>query len=573
MLLLSWIAAIAYLSSSNAATLSGSFAPLSTETNINLSTEGTLDWVHWGLNSSWTVERKYGVAPQITNTFSAPSDKYFNFYDGPFQLTGAPLSFTWNDGTPEQAVTNTGTGVYIYGDKQSGNTPNGFQIQCPADTTLKQLRVYVGTSGATGTFSASLNGATTYTDGSLGGNPSNGVYTINFQADSPGQKLTINFTSTDTSGSLSLQAVTLSGSDLPPTVNITEPANSSVFMTSEAFNITATAADMDGTITNLSLLNGSVVIAQTNTSSLSVTLSNQPAGGSRIVAVATDDTGLSATSYPANIFVTTGGGVLRGSVATPPSSLDLTAEGVFDWAHWGLNSSSDFDHHAGISTMIPNVTPLNATTNDFLRYADNLTAFNWTNGTPNAIASGSTTGVYLYSTNYPAGAFQLTVPASPSLQRLKVYVGLYGDQARMDAWLSDSSAAAYTDTTLSSPYGNGHAVYTFLYSSTNTGATLNVRWSPSLVFDPYYGNITWQAATLSPAPPAPRLTPIFSSQPDAFNFSFPAHTGVNYEVWYSDTLNPANWQLLTNFPGTNGVMTVNSLNTSFPARFYRVQAE
>ena len=550
-----------------AATLSGSFTPLPAGTNINLTAEGKLDWVHWGLGSGWSVERKYGIQPQITNTFIA--DPYYA--DGPYQLTNGPVKFTWSDGTPVLAVTRTPTDVEMNGDRVKGGG-TGFQIQCLADTTLKKLRIYVGTSGAAGTLTASLSGATTYTDSSLGGIASNGVYTINFQANSAGQTLTVTFTSSDLSGYLFLQAATLSGPDVPPSVMLTAP-NGTTFSAPAGFLLAASASDSDGTVTNLAILNGATFLASTNTGTLSVTVTNEPGGSYNFVAVATDNAGLSVTSFPVNVFVTTGGGVLSGSVAVPPASVNLTSQGTLDWAHWGLSSAASFDHKSGVTQIIPNVTPVNATTGNILQYSDNLTAYTWSDGTPTTSASGSTTGIFLYSTNNPPGAFELTVPATNSLRRLNVYVGLYGEQARMQAWLSDSSAPAYSDASLSSAYNDGYAVYSFFYSSTNKGATLNVLWSPQVIYDPFYGNATWQAATLSIPPPAPILTGLNLEPSGNFNFSFLTQTDVNYTVFSSGSLSPAAWQAMTNFPGTGTNVIINDNNANPPGRFYRVQAQ
>lgn len=561
---------LTHFASLNAATLSGSFTPLPNPTNINLTAEGTLDWVHWGHSGPWSLERKYGVVQQISNTFLVTFDYIYVF--GPYQLQGNALAFNWSDGTPSPIVYNATNYVGISGGKIKGN-PTGYQIQCAADTSPKQLRLYLGTSGITGNLNASLSGASGYSDTSLSGGSSNGVYTISFQAESPGQILTVTFTSGDSAGYLSLYAATLNGTNNPPSAALLQPTNNSVYVAPAAFELTASATDEDGTVTNLTVFNGLTLLAQTNTGTLNMMVSNQPAGSYKLVAVATDNTGLSITSRPANVFITTGGGVLSGSVATPPATLNLTTNGPYDWAHWGLYSGNDFDHKANVSRLIPNVTPFNATTNDFLQYADNLTAYEWSDGTPTLAASYSTTGIFLYSTNQPPGAFQLTVPATNALRRLKVYVGLYGAQARMDAWMSDSSAVSYSDESLSSVYDNAYAAYTFIYSSTNTGATLNVRWSPTLIFDRYYGNVTWQAATMSAPPPAPALTLISPLQADGFNFSFPTQSGANYTVCYSDSLNPPNWQVLTNFPGFDADATINDTKTGVNTRFYRVQAQ
>src|SRR5258705_7732739 len=102
----------------------------------------------------------------------------------------------------------------------------------------------------------------------------------------------------------------------------------------------------------------------------------------------------------------------------------LSDEGTNDWAHWGLNSSTNFDHKAGVTQQIPNFTGIG--TNTVLQYADNYSAFSWTGGTPTDSASSSTTGVYIYGfTN----GFELTLPAGLQRRTVKLYVGLYAARA------------------------------------------------------------------------------------------------------------------------------------------------
>jgi hypothetical protein len=40
-----------------AGTLSGSFSPIASGSNVNLSAVGKLDWVHWGLHTEASVNR------------------------------------------------------------------------------------------------------------------------------------------------------------------------------------------------------------------------------------------------------------------------------------------------------------------------------------------------------------------------------------------------------------------------------------------------------------------------------------------------------------------------------------
>jgi len=53
-----------------------------------------------------------------------------------------------------------------------------------------------------------------------------------------------------------------------------------------------------------------------------------------------------------NLFVHGTGGSLAGAIALPAAAIDLTAEGISDWAHWGLSAPTSFDHKAGVSQQI-----------------------------------------------------------------------------------------------------------------------------------------------------------------------------------------------------------------------------
>jgi spore maturation protein SpmB len=58
--------------------------------------------------------------------------------------------YTWTDGTPTLAATNTTTGIFV------GGAQNGFRLTVPATPTRQQLKVYVGLYGARGRLEACL---------------------------------------------------------------------------------------------------------------------------------------------------------------------------------------------------------------------------------------------------------------------------------------------------------------------------------------------------------------------------------------------------------------------------------
>ena len=104
--------------------------------------------------------------------------------------------------------------------------------------------------------------------------------------------------------------VEVQGGNAAPTVAITSPTNGASFPPS-AVTITATAADADGSVTNVSFFDGSTLLGGTNNAPYVIT-ANLPVGGHALTAVATDNAGLSSTSDVVNVTIVGGGN-------TPPS--------------------------------------------------------------------------------------------------------------------------------------------------------------------------------------------------------------------------------------------------------------
>jgi len=188
--------------------LTGSYADQTNQV-YNLTPEGTLDWVHWGLKTVGEVDRKSNMQPQISSysligSGMAQRDTYYS------------SAYDWSDGTP---VTNVNVGS----DKPSGvyvtGLNNGFEINVLTSTTPRTLRVYIGAYKARGKLTASLGGKI-YQDASLdmiGSSDSlanNGIYTLVFSSSVPNQILTVQYTvmaSEGSSGFVSLQSATLQG--------------------------------------------------------------------------------------------------------------------------------------------------------------------------------------------------------------------------------------------------------------------------------------------------------------------------------------------------------------------------
>jgi hypothetical protein len=167
---------------------------------VDLSAEGTRDWVHWGEQSTFSLERRT---------------------DGDFAiLEGAPTAprfrhgfsrqlFSWRDGSPVDDSDGTPTGIRTCG------KGNGFTISAPATTSTRTLRIYVGVLAGRGRFTAKLStggAAASATFEQRDNNLDTAVFAVTYRAPKNG-KLNVSWT-TDAAfnrdcGGVALEAATL----------------------------------------------------------------------------------------------------------------------------------------------------------------------------------------------------------------------------------------------------------------------------------------------------------------------------------------------------------------------------
>jgi hypothetical protein len=170
---------------------------------INLTTEGTADWAHWGTTLNTSFDHKNGVTPQISD--------FTNVANSTITWLGSyAIGFTWSDGTPTASATNSTTGIYT-----SGNGA-GFRITAPADNTTRTLRVYLGGQMSTGTLTAHLSDASAadYTVMSMFGTGDTGMMyertvTLVYRAAAAGQTLTVSWVVSSQTGYVHLHSATL----------------------------------------------------------------------------------------------------------------------------------------------------------------------------------------------------------------------------------------------------------------------------------------------------------------------------------------------------------------------------
>ena len=123
--------------------------------------------------------------------------------------------------------------------------------------------------------------------------------------------------------------------NLAPSVSLTSPSNGSNFTAPASITLTATASDGDGTISKVEFFNGSTKLGEDLSSPYSFVWNGVAEGTYSITAKATDNGGLSATSY--SIYVTVATSIANmapvisltspsnGSNFTAPATITLTA--------------------------------------------------------------------------------------------------------------------------------------------------------------------------------------------------------------------------------------------------------
>jgi hypothetical protein len=189
------------------------------ESNFNLTTEGAMDWIHWGDSS---LNRKAGVAPLLSTYKVIGSGSVLTYGDD-----HRPLS--WSDGTPISSNSGDTSGVFIW------NTGNGFSFTGPADTTSRTVTVHVGGWNSSGAFTAHLSDGSTadFTDTTnLVSGQYDKTYTLTYKAGSAGQTITLTWVMASGSGNVALNGAALAGASTGPQGALSGVGTSSVNMSS-----------------------------------------------------------------------------------------------------------------------------------------------------------------------------------------------------------------------------------------------------------------------------------------------------------------------------------------------------
>jgi hypothetical protein len=214
--------------------------------------------------------------------------------------------------------------------------------------------------------------------------------------------------------------------------------------------------------------------------------------GSRVEVAPPADTGTTAETGP-DLPVQPGQSVLEVTNNGGAFAHDLTALGTLDWMHFGLGGSgSTVNRKRNVPALIDMQLVGNGSTG---HYDDRPIVHSWTDGTPTRNATNAPDGIVVG--DVVGRGFEIRVPGVVDRRRtLKVFVGAWGARAKLTAELSDGSAPAYSDRSLSVQHPGGDLVYSIVFQPSSAGKTLVVRWTVDTI-NRQFGNVTLQAATLS----------------------------------------------------------------------------
>jgi hypothetical protein len=202
------------------------------------------------------------------------------------------------------------------------NLPPTVTISAPAAGTSYTAPATVTIAAAATDPDGSVTKVDFYAGSSLIGSDSGSPYGVTWK-DAPEGTHALKAVAHDDQGASKTSAVVeiTVGSNQPPAVTLTSPTQNASFTAPASIMMSASASDMDGTISKVEFFAGSTLVGSDTSSPYSVTWSDAPAGSYTLSAKAWDNSGASMISAGVNISI--------GSGNRPPTvSLTAPAEGA-----------------------------------------------------------------------------------------------------------------------------------------------------------------------------------------------------------------------------------------------------
>ena len=183
-------------------------------------------------------------------------------------------------------------------------------------------------------------------------------------------------------------------------------------------------------------------------------------------------------------------GELKLATETPAKSINLSAEGKGDWAHWGhIHGVTILNRRQSTRPIIGNLVKVGV--RELHTFENNPTTFSWSDGAPAAEVKQTRSGVFTYGQH---AGFQIALPADTTPRTAKVFCGVWRGQGKLEAALSDGSAPVVTATKDGvEPEAGDNVVFTIRYRAASAGQTLTLKWINAAK----QGNVTFQAVALN----------------------------------------------------------------------------
>lgn len=537
--------------------------------------------------------------PQITvsepgngNTYLAPASlaivgqatdadgtvQRVEFYSGGQKLgesTVSPFSFTWNDiGPGEYSITAV---AYDNAGESATSTPVVVTVRAPNQAPAIAITDPVAGSitNSPGRFTISANA--TDSDGSISrvqffngavpiGECTSLPYTITWDG-VPAGNYSLVAVATDDSGATTVSAPVAVSVNALPTVSLSSNAPS--YLAPATVQLTASAADADGSVARVEFYNGSAKLGEKTAAPYTWTWSSVAAGNYTLRAIAFDNRGAAATSNEVRISVSavivpptvTLTSPTNGAVFTSPQGVPMTAN-----ASDSDGTIARVEFFAGSNRLATDTTaPFTFTWNNAPIGTHNLTAVAYDNS-----GTSATSSIVKITVNAPpivsvsldttklASQRTVTINATASdpngtVRRVEFFAG--------SVLLAKDTSKPYRFDWKNIPSGT-HTITAKAYD--NLGA---VTTSAPVSFSTSTGQIQAMIARTLPT-----VKPAGRTYEGEFALNVEGTAGQVYDVWYSEDLE--SWSLLVSVMNHTGAVSVTDPYAD-PARprFYRVSVQ
>ena len=269
-----------------------------------------------------TYANNLTVDPKINKTGARPTPYYLPTAGSPLIDAGVNVGFPFDGNAPD-------IGAYEF---SSGAPPPTNNLPQVSITSPANNSTYVAGSSVT------INANATDSDGSISrveffsgttklGEDLTGPYSFVWN-NIPAGNYTITAKATDNKSGITTSAaisITVNNPNTAPVVNLTGPANNSLFTTGSTVTISATASDAGGTVTKVEFFNGTTKLGEDLTGPYTFAWNNMPNGSYTISVKATDNQNATATSGTITITVSAGNNPPVVSITSPANNATFVA--------------------------------------------------------------------------------------------------------------------------------------------------------------------------------------------------------------------------------------------------------